>query len=124
MPLNDPMVAAPLPLLQTPPLIVSVSATLLPGHSVYGPVIAVGEMLTVTVTVTPHPVPAVKVMMSVPVATPVTMPVPEPIVAIPVMLLAHTPATLSERVICAPMHTADGPPIAAGVGYTVTVVVR
>ncbi len=55
---------------------------------------------------------------------PVTTPVPEPTVAAEVLLLLHTPlAEASVSVIVDPTQTSIAPKIAAGDGYTVTVIV-
>ena len=118
------MVAMPLPLDHSPPPAVSVSDTLAPVHTVSGPVMAVGDKLTVTVVVTLQPAVDVKVILLVPVAMPVTLPVVAPMVATPVLPLIHVPLPLSVRVMCAPTHKADGPPGNGGVGFTVTVAVR
>ena len=124
MPLNEPMEMVADALLHIPPLAVSVSVSVVPVHINPVPVTTVGELLTVTVVVALHPVGAVKVIALVPVVIPVTIPVPDPIVSTPVLPLIHAPAPLSVRLMWAPIHTADGPPITAGFGFTVTVAVR
>lgn len=62
-------------------------------------------------------------MAVVPVVRPVIAPVADPIVATEVVALAHVPPVVaSVSVMLAPTHKADGPLIAAGNGFTVTVV--
>ena len=62
-------------------------------------------------------------MVAVPAATPVTIP-DVPIVATPVLLLAHVPPLVVEdRVVVDPAHTEVVPVIAAGSAFTVTVAV-
>ena len=62
-------------------------------------------------------------MVAVPAATPVTMP-DVPIVATPVLLLAHVPPLVVEdRVVVDPAHTEVVPVIAAGSAFTVTIAV-
>ena len=52
------------------------------------------------------------------------MPVVRSIVAMPVLLLSHVPpAEASVSVVVRPVHTCIVPPIEAGNGFTVTVVV-
>ena len=123
-PLNEPIIAAPPPLVHRPPPAVSVSDTLAPAHTVSGPVMAVGDKLTVTVVVILQPAVEVKVILLVPVVMPVTLPVVAPMVATPVLPLSHVPLPLSVRVMCAPTHRADGPPGSGGVGLIVIVAVR
>jgi hypothetical protein len=58
-----------------------------------------------------------------PRAIPVTTPVVSPIVATLVLPLFQVPPPASLSAIVAPIHTAEGPVMAAGNGLTVTVVV-
>lgn len=61
-------------------------------------------------------------MIVVPVVTPVTMPEVVPITATPVELLLQAPPVVaSAKAILAPTQTADGPPMAGGVGLITTV---
>ena len=63
-------------------------------------------------------------MVVVPGTKPVTIPLLDPIFAIVVELLVHTPpVTASLRVIVLPTHTEAGPVIVAGVSKVVTIVV-
>ena len=121
-PLSEPTDTILLVLLHSPPPTVSVRVILAPVHTPDGPVIAVGDKLTVTVILVLQPVVAVKVMLLVPVATPVTTPVVETIVAVAGVPLTHVPAP-SVNVMCAPTHNADGPPIGAGLALIVTIAV-
>ena len=60
-------------------------------------------------------------MVGTPADTPVTTPVDGPTVASEVLLLLQVPPDVaSVRVIVEPGHTAATPPIAAGVGLTVS----
>jgi hypothetical protein len=64
------------------------------------------------------------VIISVPAMVPVTSPVPEPIVAIPVPSVLHVPPVVAScKVTGDPVHTTEGPVIAADRGFTVTVIV-
>ena len=108
--------------LHSPPPTVSVSVVVAPLHTAPAPVIAVGDKLTVTVVVVLQPEVVVKVTIATPVLNPVTIPVDVPI-AMGVLLLAHVPLLLSVRLMFEPTQTADGPPIAADAGFTVTAVV-
>ena len=63
-------------------------------------------------------------ILTTPVATPVTIPVRAPTLAVPGALLLQTPPpTGSVRVIVFPVQTTEGPDITDGVDRTVTVVV-
>ena len=63
-------------------------------------------------------------MIEVPNATPVKSPVVDPIVATAVLLLVHVPPVDElVRVVVEPLHTVVVPAIAAGEGFTVTIVV-
>jgi hypothetical protein len=63
-------------------------------------------------------------MLAVPPDAPVTIPEPLPTVATAGFVLLHVPpVTVLLKVISNPWQTADGPVIAGGEGYTVTVVV-
>jgi hypothetical protein len=70
---------------------------------------------------TEHPVPKVYVILTEPTEIPVTTP-DAFTAAIKLFRLFHVPpAVASPRVIPAPTQTFDGPVIAAGKGFTVTV---
>ena len=88
-PVVEPTVAiAVAPDVQTPPLdVVSLSVTLPPTHTA-APAIT-GSVID-TRKSSGH-ARLVNVMIDVPEATPVTMPDAEPTVAMPVLLLVHTP---------------------------------
>ena len=56
---------------------------------------------------------------------PLTTPVPLPTVAMLVALLLHVPpANASVSVVVYPVHTVFDPPMAPGIGFTVTVIVE
>jgi hypothetical protein len=123
-PVVDPTVATTLLLLvQVPPPLVLVNVTVLPIHTLAGPVIAAGTGFTVIGVVLLHPVGKVYVIETTPAPTPVTTPVVEPTIAIEVEPLAHVPPPGEAKVILAPTHTAVGPVIAEGRGFTVIVLV-
>lgn len=123
-PLSEPIVAAPVfVLVHNPPLIASVRLLVPPEHTVAGPAIAVGVVLTVTMVAVVHPVGSEYTIVAGPVATPVTIPLEAPIVATEGARLFQLPPPASVSAIVAPTHNAVGPPIAAGTGLTVTLVV-
>ena len=62
-------------------------------------------------------------MVDVPDDTPVTIPVDEPIIAIPVLPLAHVPPPASLKVVVKPTHTVAVPVIDEGNGLNVTTIV-
>ena len=113
----------PSELVQVPPEVASLNASVDPAHIYGDPIIAVGEGITVTVVVLIQPVPNVYVMTDVPGVTPVTTPVPRPTVATVVVPLVQVPPPASAKVVVAPAHTVVTPVIAAGNGNTVNVVV-
>ena len=109
-------------LLQLPPPGVPTSAAVtLPAHTELAPVI-VGAAFTVTaVVVEEHPVVAsVKVNVTLPVATPVT--VFPATVAFVASLLTHVPPDVGVKVMVAPTHTLPAEVLTVGFGFTVTVV--
>ena len=62
-------------------------------------------------------------IVTAPEVTPFTVPVEEPMAAIAVLLLLHTPPEVaSVNVVVKPTHTFVVPPIAAGFGLTVKLV--
>ncbi len=115
-------------LLQVPPDGVADNALPAPTHADNVPVIALGFGCTVTVLVVVFeqlPLVAVKVIVALPSAAPVTVAVePAPAtLAVPLALLLHVPlAALLVRVMFPPRHTL-GPPVivpAVGSGSTVS----
>jgi hypothetical protein len=111
-------------LLHVPPLVALPRLVVKPLHTCNVPVIAFGNGFTEIVFTTVQPAPRVYVITLFPAATPVTTPVVEPIVAIDALPLLHVPpvVVLVNEIVEA-MHTDDGPPIAAGVVFTVTTTV-
>ena len=110
-------------LLQLPPEGFPTSAAVtLPAHTALAPVI-VGAAFTVTaVVVEEHPVVAsVKVNVTLPAATPVTV-FPDT-VAFVASLLTHVPPDAGVKVIVAPTHTVPAEVLTVGFGFTTTVVV-
>lgn len=61
-------------------------------------------------------------MVTAPAVTPFTMPVVEPTVAFVLVELHVPPGVVFVSVILEPSHTLKGPPISAGSGFTVIVV--
>ena len=110
-----------------PPPVASVRAVTEPTHTCGVPVIATGVVLTVICIVAIQPAPKLYVITATPppaALTPVTMPVPAPTVAVPVALLVHAPPLVaSVRVMEDPSQTVEGPEIAVGDGFTVTMAV-
>ena len=125
VPVEDPIVAtALLLLLHTPPLVASVNVVVKPTHTLVVPPMAEGFGLTVKLVTAIQLVLIVYVIVTMPSVMPVTVPVDEPIVATPGLLLLQTPPEVaSVNVVVIPTHTLVVPPIAAGFGLTVTVVV-
>lgn len=94
-----------------------------PSHTVVLPVIADGSGCTVTAIVAKHPAGVVNLIVAMPAVIPVMIPVVAPAVAIVGLMLLHTPGVVASlSVIVLPTHTDGIPVIAAGNGYTVTVV--
>jgi hypothetical protein len=116
-------------LLHMPPDEPELNDVISPEHTVVMPVIAVGNAFTFIVAVAIQPVAAkVYVIRDVPALTPVATPPPAPgpgvIVATPVVaLLQVPPGVASLNVVVEPTQTIVVPVIAAGSGFTVTVVV-
>jgi hypothetical protein len=82
-------------------------------------------LVTVIVVVILQPVETIAYVITVvPVVIPLTMPEVDPTVATEVVLLVHVPpGVASVSVIVDPAQTLVGPPMAAGVALTVTIVV-
>ena len=80
-----------------------------------------GKGLMVTARVVTQPVGKVKVMTEVPPATPLTVPVGPTVATVPLLLL-QVPVPLVSVVVL-PAHATAMPLIAAGKGFTVTIVV-
>jgi hypothetical protein len=93
-----------------------------PIHTLVVPVIDAGFGFTVSVADRTHPVLVCEYLITVlPGKNALTSPVPEPIVAIEVLPLLHVPLVVAlVSVIVDPAHTANDPPITAGIGNTVT----
>jgi hypothetical protein len=111
------------PLLHTP-LEMSLSDVVDVSHTLVVPVIAPGAAFMVIAFVTTQPDPVVYVIVAAPAATPVAEPVELFIIATSVLLELHVPP-LVELVYVAdvPAQKDVDPPIAAGTGLTVIVVV-
>jgi hypothetical protein len=126
IPVEEPTLTVPEPAvaLHEPPVVTSASVVFNPSHTVAVPVIADGSGVTVTTTVVRHPVGKVYVMVTGPeVVPPVTIPDEVPTVAIERLpLLQIPPAVALLSVVVSPGHTVRVPVIAAGSGFTVTVV--
>ncbi len=105
----------------TPPLVALLSAVVEPWQTVNVPPIAAGSGLTFMLFVRRQPVGNVYVIVTAPVAAPVTRPV---LVteAVDGLLLVHAPpAVVLLSDVLKPRHTLDAPVITAGNGLTVTV---
>ena len=106
--------------IHVPPGVASVRVVLRPTHTCAAPLIAAGSGFTVIGLVVWQPVDSPQITVAGPATMPVTIPVPAPMVAVPPVMLHVMPGVISVSVIVEPTHTADGPPIAAGSGLTVT----
>jgi hypothetical protein len=118
--LTEAMVASLLD--HVPPGIVLIRAVDCPEHTESVPVIGPGAAFTVATAVVKQPVGSVYVIVDVPGATPNKAPFAEPIVAMPVVLLAHVPPpVVLVSVEVAPTHTDRTPPMFGGSALTVTI---
>lgn len=106
-----------------PPVVVSVNAVVVPAHNTLFPLIGCGNGFTVTTAVMIQPVGKVYVTLAVPTLTPVTTPDDEPIDIVAELALHVPPVIASLSVVVRPTHTASGPEIAAGNGFTVSTAV-
>jgi hypothetical protein len=127
-PVTTPVVATTvatdvLLLLHVPPPGVSPSGVVYPEHTVFVPVIAVGNGFTVNTALSKQPVGKIYVIVSRPAVTPVATPVPDIIVALPLLAIHVPPAVASVRGVVSPTHTWRLPFITPGSGFTVTVAV-
>jgi len=110
-------------LVHVPPNGDELSDTACPVHTVPGPAIAPGAGLTVATTLALHPVVEdANVTVTVPLVTPVSIPV-EPIVAILVLLLVHTPLPAPALKALVPFGHTFSMPVITGSAFTVTVAV-
>ncbi len=125
-PVVEPTVARALLLLLHVPPPPSASVAVASMQTWVVPVIAAGNGFTVIVSVTLHPIgKSAYVIVGVPAATPPARPVEIFTVAREMLLLLHVPPLVaSVSVAVVPGHRDVAPPIAAGSGFTVTVVVR
>ena len=114
IPVNEPMVTSALPLVQTPPVVVSLRFVVAPLQTIVLP--SIGDNgLTVSTDVVLHPVPMVYVIVTVPAAMPVRMPLFEPTPAILVLLLVHVPPEYaSSRFDVSPTQSTEGDAIRVG----------
>ena len=107
-------------LAHVPPVGVELNVVVEPIQTDAVPVIAVGEVLTVTVATDSQPVPREYVIFAVPAATPDTTPVVEFTVAVPVAPLVHIPPVGEQlNVVVDPVQTVRVPVIAPGAAVTV-----
>ena len=123
-PVEEPTVATEVMLLlHVPPPVASLSANVFPAQNPADPVIVAGRGDTVTVAKTDEQLnPKEYVMIVVPAEMPETIPVEEPIVAMVVLPLVHTPPVIASlKVTGLPAHVFSTPVIADGIGVTVTV---
>ncbi len=113
-------------MLQLPPPVAQVSITDSPSHTCDGPAIAAGSGFTVMIFDLVQPVPTIPhTIVTVPGVTPVTMPLEAPTVATDGVPELHVqPGVVVDNVVGWPTQATDGPVIAAGNGFTVTVAVR
>ncbi len=121
IPVTGLIVAVPVaPEVHMPPLLLLLKLVVEPAQTIWVPLIADGNGLTVTVFVSIQPVGNVYVMFAVPALIPVTF--PDPLTdALPLLLLHVPPVVASVRFVVKPAHTADVPVILAGIGFILTV---
>jgi hypothetical protein len=106
-------------LLQDPPVEVVASVFVWPTQRPMVPVIVAGATFMVIGLVTVQPVPREWVIVTVPEITPLTMADVEPMPAIDVLLLVHTPPVMaSASGVVAPAQTVDAPVMAVGDALT------
>ena len=110
-------------LLHVPPAGESLSDIVEPAHTLYKAAIIPGCVFTVTIAVTVQ-VEVAYCIVALPGAIPETTPVPPTdTIPAPSGLLQAPPVVPSLKVIDNPAHTAPAPEIAAGVIFTVVIVV-
>ena len=120
MPEVEPTVAivvAPLDQLPVPTGFASVTDH--PAHTVAGPVIATGAVVTATVVVAKQPVGNVYVTTDMPAKVPLTIPLDEPTDAKPV-LLHRPPGVVLLNVVVVPPQNEVVPVMAAGGVFTIS----
>ena len=124
MPDETPTVATlVMPELHVPPAGASVSAVVLPWHTVVLPDIAGGRIFTVTVAVVLHPAVVVYLIVAFPGIPACTVPFAGSIVATLLLLLLHVPPVVASlKIVVMPAHNILLPVIGI-IGFTVTVVV-
>jgi hypothetical protein len=124
-PVLDPIVATVvLLLIQVPPADASFNVVVAPVQIPVVPVIDGVTGFTDSIAVAAQPVDNVYEIVAVelPGGTPVAIPV-DPMVAALVLLLLHVPDPVASfKVVVRPGHTNNVPPIAAGSGFTVSVI--
>jgi len=123
MPEEVPTVATSVALLlHTPPVVTSLKRIVEPWHTTaVGNVIGAGSGFTVNAVVLKQPAGSVYVIVVVPADSPSTAPETGSTDAIVVLSLVHVPpVTPSLRVTVNVAHTCVIPPIAVGVGFTVS----
>ena len=110
-----------LPLIQSfAGVVASYKVVVLPRHTVVLPVIAAGEVPTVTTMPLVQPAPLVNTTVAVPAETPVKIPLFISTVQIAVLLLLQVPEEELFKVLLVPIHTDVLPVIEPTVELTVT----
>jgi hypothetical protein len=122
-PVEEPIAALPLLLLQVPPDEVLLRVVVSPAQTTVVPDIVAGNGFTVTVVTMMQPVPRVYVIAAVPNEAPVATPDDEPIVTFALLLLHMPPVTALLRLVVEPRQTDVGPVIPAGKGLTVNTII-
>lgn len=110
-------------LLQVPPAMLLLRVAVRPAHKDVVPLI-VPVANTVTLLTARQPLVFVKVIFTVPPATPVTMPLAASTVAVAVLPELQVPEAELESDIVVPAHKEETPDIAAGAAFTVTETMR
>jgi hypothetical protein len=123
MPLEEPIDARDVVLLQIPPPVALPNVEVCPKHTFSEPVIAL-KGLTVTFAVVKQPVPIVYDMVTIPGVTPDTIPEAEPTLPMTSFPLLHVPPVVAlNKVVVSPWQTLAMPVMFAGSGFTVTILV-
>ena len=110
-------------LLQIPPPVEQLNAEVVAMHNPVAPVMAAGDVFTVTAVVILHPVDNIYVIVAVPADIPLTMPVVRATAATDVLLLVQVPPPASLSAVVVPEQSFVTPEINPGVGSTVMVFV-
>jgi hypothetical protein len=127
IPVVPTVAAAVFTLLHTPPVVLAVRVVVAPTQTVLLPLMVpdVGAAITATyllATEVPQALVTVYLMLSSPVATPVTMPVVVTVAKLVFMLLQVPPVPVVVRVVMPPTHTLLAPLMVPALGVVLTII--